>query len=327
MRRQNARKVGMEKMEKVNLAYRRKDDTIEGILLVKSADLRISGTGAKYLDMTVMDETGEMNAKAWNWNDGPVPAANCAAFIKGIVGEFNGRPQMRVDRIRAAREIEIEWEALVPTAPIKAQEMFQEVARVAMSLERDEFKRLTVALLQEKKEQLMIWPAAVSFHHAQRSGLLYHTLTMLRAAQALLPVYPHLDRSLLLCGVIAHDLSKIEELNAEQLGIASEYTRQGNLVGHIVAGAAHIEVLCKQLEISEETSMLIQHMILSHHELPEYGSPKAPMFPEAQMLHVLDLMDARMFAMQEALAPVAPGDFSERVRALDGRKLYKPKLD
>lgn len=315
-------------MEKINLAYRRPGDAIDGVLLIKTVDVRKSSNGGLYLDLTVMDATGEMNAKAWNWQENmAVPPVNAPVRIKAAVTEFNGKLQMRIDRMRVARPEEVCWEDLVPTAPRPPQEMYDELIACAQSLSRPEFSRLATALLVEKKTQLLYWPAAVSFHHAERSGLLHHTTTMLRAAEALLPIYPYLDRSLLLCGLIAHDLCKIDELGAGELGIATEYTREGNLLGHIVQGVSHIAQIGEQLDLSKETILLIQHMILSHHETPEYGSPKPPLFPEAQMLHLLDMMDARMFAMHEALLTTPRGAFSDRVRALDGRKLYHPNLD
>lgn len=103
-------------MQKINLAYRRKDDAIDGVLLVKTVDVRKSSNGGLYLDMTVMDATGEMNAKCWNWQENAaVPAVNAPVRVKALITEFNGKLQMRVDRIRAAREEEIEWSDLVPT--------------------------------------------------------------------------------------------------------------------------------------------------------------------------------------------------------------------
>ena len=111
-------------MQKINLAYRRKDDAIDGVLLVKTVDVRKSSNGGLYLDMTVMDATGEMNAKCWNWQENAaVPAVNAPVRVKALITEFNGKLQMRVDRIRAAREEEIEWSDLVPTAPRAPQEM------------------------------------------------------------------------------------------------------------------------------------------------------------------------------------------------------------
>ena len=102
--------------------------------------------------------------------------------------------------------------------------------------------------------------------------------------------------------------------------------RVATVVRGFVGSSDDLAELGKEMEISRETILLIQHMILSHHEIPEYGSPKPPPFPEAQMLHILDLMDARMFAMHEALLTTPRGNFSDRVRALDGRKLYHPDL-
>ena len=238
-------------MEKINLAYRRPGDAIDGILLIKTVDVRKSSNGGLYLDLTVMDATGEMNAKAWNWQENmAVPPVNAPVRIKAAVTEFNGKLQMRIDRMRVARPEEVCWEDLVPTAPRPPQEMYDELIACAQSLSRPEFSRLATALLVEKKTQLLYWPAAVSFHHAERSGLLHHTTTMLRAAEALLPIYPYLDRSLLLCGLIAHDLCKIDELGAGELGIATEYTREGNLLGHIVQGVSHIAQIGEQLDLS-----------------------------------------------------------------------------
>ena len=315
-------------MEKINLAYRKKDDRLDGVLLVRTADIRRSSNGGLYMDLTVMDSTGEMNAKQWNLpDDAAAPSMNAAIRVKGLITEYNGKLQIRIDKFRLAREEEITWGDLLPTAPEDPQEMYDELIECAQSLPREEFGRVASALLEERKEQLLVWPAAVSFHHAERSGLLYHTVTMLRAAKALLSVYTDLDPSLLLCGVMIHDLCKIDELNAGELGLASEYTKEGNLLGHIVYGVSHLQDVCRQLEVSEETKLLLEHMILSHHETPEYGSPKPPLFPEAQVLHLLDMMDARLFAMREALLTTPKGTFSDRVRSLEGRKLYRPNLD
>ena len=315
-------------MEKINLAYRKKDDLLDGVLLVRTADVRRSSNGGLYMDLTVMDATGEMNAKQWNLSDTvAAPSINTPIRVKGMITEFNGKLQMRIDKFRPAKEEEITWGDLVPTAPEEPQKMYAELIDCAKNLPREEFARVASALLVERKEQLLLWPAAVSFHHAQRGGLLYHTVTMLRAAKALLPVYPDLDPSLLLCGVMIHDLCKIDELSAGDLGLASEYTKEGNLLGHIVSGVSHLEDVCRQLEISDETRLLLEHIVLSHHETPEYGSPKPPLFPEAQVLHLLDMMDARLFAMREALLSTPKGTFSDRVRSLEGRKLYNPNLD
>ena len=135
-------------MEKINLAYRRKEDQLDGVLLIKTVDVRKSSNGGLYLDLTVMDATGEMNAKAWNWQENmAVPPVNAPVRVKSVITEFNGKLQMRIDRMRIARPEEVAWEDLVPTAPRPPQEMYDELIACAQSLPRQEYSRLATALL------------------------------------------------------------------------------------------------------------------------------------------------------------------------------------
>ena len=145
---------------------------------------------------------------------------------------------------------------------------------------------------------------------------------MLRMAAHVCEVYPQLDADLLAAGVILHDLCKIDEMSSDEIGMVSDYTAEGLLIGHLVAGVAEIDRLGKELGVRAELLMMLEHMILSHHDLPEYGSPKPPMFPEAEALHTLDLLDARMFEMSRALKGALPGGFTERIWSLD-RRLYR----
>lgn len=311
----------------VNLLYREKGDAVEGFVLVRSAEVRVSSTGSKFLDITLMDATGEMNGKSWDWGDNPAPAVGGAIKIKGVVQEYMNKLQMRVDRLREAKADEIVWDDLVPTAPEPAEAMYAELLSIAKGLADPDFSALAEWMLESNRDKLLIWPAAVSYHHAERSGLLYHTLSIARAAKALLPLYPFLDESLLLCGVLLHDINKVEELDAAAYGIAGAYTRDGLLLGHIARGVERIGEAGRQLGIPQEKLLLIQHMVLAHHNEPEYGSPRRPMFPEAELLHHLDNIDARMYEMRHALAPVKPGDFTGFIRSLDNRRLYKRMQD
>jgi len=124
--------------------------------------------------------------------------------------------------------------------------------------------------------------------------------------------------------VVLHDLCKIDEMDSDEIGMVSDYTVQGLLIGHLVGGVAEIARLGKELGTRSELLMMLEHMILSHHDLPEYGSPKPPMFPEAEALHTLDLLDARMFEMGRALKNAQPGGFTERIWSLE-RRLYRRK--
>lgn len=137
-------------------------------------------------------------------------------------------------------------------------------------------------------------------------------------------VYRNLNPDLLKTGVIIHDIEKINEIESDELGISPGYSFEGQLLGHIIQGVKTIEKIADEIGMDNEKKVMLQHMVVSHHYEPEFGSPKKPMFPEAEILHYLDIIDARMFDMEDVLACVDPGTFSEKVWVLDNRRLYKP---
>jgi len=149
---------------------------------------------------------------------------------------------------------------------------------------------------------------------------------MLRTAEKISEVYTSLNKDLLYAGVILHDLAKMEEMDSSILGIVSDYTVEGTLLGHIVQGIKNLEIVGQRLGVDKEVVMLLQHMILSHHYEPEYGSPVKPMIPEAEVLHYLDIIDARIFDMTKATKDIEAGSFSDRLWSLENRRVYKPNL-
>jgi 3'-5' exoribonuclease len=147
------------------------------------------------------------------------------------------------------------------------------------------------------------------------------------AGEGLCQVYTILDRSLVVAGVILHDMQKLNEIMSNELGIANEYSFEGNMLGHLVLGVRELEKEMEKIGFSREKAVMVEHMILAHHYEPEFGSPKRPMFPEAEILHYLDVMDARIFDMEDALRNTEPGSFSDKVWTLENRKIYKRKID
>ena len=178
--------------------------------------------------------------------------------------------------------------------------------------------------MKENKEKLMYYPAAQKNHHAEYGGLLYHMKRMLMNGERMCQVYRNLNPDWVKAGVIVHDIEKINEIQSDEMGVSPGYSFEGNMLGHIVQGIKLIEKMAEEIGMSHEKTVMLEHMILSHHYEPEYGSPKRPMFPEAEILHYLDMIDARMFDMEDALVGVEPGEFSERIWILDNRRLYKP---
>ncbi|MCL1795882.1 MAG: HD domain-containing protein [Clostridia bacterium] len=299
-----------------------KDDRFEGFLLVRSAERRTSQNGSQYLDMTLGDKTGEINAKMWDGTPEP-PPSGCIIRVRALVTEYNGRLQMRVERFRLKSEGEsVPLEALVPCAPRAPEEMLRDVREAIGAMGCPDLRALMDALVDSVEAELLYFPAASKLHHAERGGLLSHITSMMRMAVCYADEYPFLDRDLLMAGVIAHDIAKIGELNASELGSVSDYTADGMLIGHLVRGVSRIDAIGRKTGCDEETLLILEHMVLSHHGIAEYGSPKPPMFPEAEVLSMLDMLDARLNEMRTTLARVRPGCFSERLWSLD-RKLYR----
>lgn len=301
----------------------KRDDRFEGYLIVRSAEQRASANGKNYLDMTLADKSGSINAKMWDGTVQP-PLAGSIVKVRATGNEFNGRMQLRVEKIRAAESRDqVDMSALIPCAPRDPNEMLGEVVRAADHIADPDLRRITCELLDRAGDKLLTFPAAKQMHHAERSGLLHHTTTMLRAANAIMSVYPQLNASLLIAGVIVHDLAKIDEMDADTLGLVSDYSVDGKLIGHIVRGVVNIQLAAEKTKASPGKALLLQHMVLSHHGIPEYGSPLAPKFPEAEVLNTIDTLDARLYEMDEALSRAIPGGFSEKVWGLDNRQLYR----
>ena len=300
-----------------------KNQMFDGYLMVRAAEQRTSSNGSKYLDMTLCDITQDVNAKLWDTFAVP-PEVGEVIRLRGMLIEYNGKPQLRVDKMRAVTDQDVfDVNKLTPCAPYPAQEMMDEILNRVDAIADKEMKALVFQRLEDAGDRLMYFPAAQKLHHAEKSGLLHHTVTMLRGAKAVCELYPSLDADLLAAGVILHDLCKIDEMDSDKLGMVSEYTREGMLLGHLVMGVAELDRVGRELKVRGELLMMLEHMILSHHDLPEYGSPKHPMFPEAEVLHILDLLDARMFEMSQALSAAPEGGFTDRLWSLDNRKLYR----
>lgn len=313
-------------MENYTVCQLQRDMRYEGFLLIRSAEKRKDSKGNDYVDMNLTDRTGEINCKIWNWDPAAeVPAAGKPLKVRGTIQEYNGRLQLRVEKWRPATEEDpVDMNALVPCAPRKPQEMTAEIDETVESFRSEDLKKLVRGMLKLAGNRLNWFPAAQRMHHAERSGLLHHTTDMLRLAKAMLEVYPWLNRDLLLAGVIIHDLGKIDEMKSDETGNVSDYTHEGQLLGHLVGGIISLDRVAKETGVTGEWPLLLEHMLLSHHGESEFGSPKQPMFAEAEALHWIDIMDARMNTMKTVTDKTPPGAFSERIPSLD-RRVYHPQ--
>lgn len=298
---------------------------VEGFCIIKTVAVKTTSRGDTYLDLFIADKTGEINAKLWSYNEAVHGKyePNEIVKVRGMISPYNGVDQMRIEQIRKATvSDDINPEDYVESATYSGEQMYEALISVANQFEDEEIKALVLEIYRENRNKLVYWPAAFRLHHAIRGGLLLHTLSIVRLAQSVCGIYPFVNRDLLIAGAMLHDIAKLTEFEVGDTGIASGYTVKGNLIGHLAEGAMIIRETAKKLGTNEETSMLLQHMVLSHHGEPEFGAAIRPMFMEAELLSELDLMDARVYEMLDAVDGLEEGDFSSKLWALDNRKLY-----
>ncbi len=320
-------------MKQIFVEELKQNANIIDFFMVKMIGLKTGGNNKIYLDLKLGDKTGEVNSKKWDVADDEKDMLEeikegDLVKVKASVTDWQNQKQLRVTRIRKAVDSDgLKLEDFVKAAPENPVHMYEYILDVAKSMEDEDLRRVTVRVLEDNREKLMYYPAAMRNHHAEFAGLLWHMKRMVMAGLKLCDVYTDLDKDMLAAGVIVHDIEKIHEIHSDLNGVSPGYSFEGQMLGHIVMGIKYLEKLGDELGISREKLIMLEHMILSHHYEPEFGSPKKPLFPEAEMLHYLDIMDARMFDMSEALSTAKPGDFSDRVWTLDNRRLYKPQVD
>lgn len=317
-------------MKSLYIGEIKEQEVIQDFFLIKAVAIKVGSNKKEYLDLIVGDKTGEITGKMWDISERREELLQLAQGdvikLRAQIVEWNGAKQLRLTNIRKSIPNDnLKMDDFVLSAPEDSNEMYEFIFNTALSFADDDLKRLCTARLTKEKDRLLYYPAATRNHHAVLGGLLYHMKRMLIAGDKLCQVYSMLDRSLLLTGVIMHDMEKLNEIVSNEMGVASEYSFEGNMLGHLVLGVRELEKDMEELGIDREKAVMVEHMVLAHHYEPEFGSPKRPLFPEAEVLHFLDVMDAKLYDMQEALEKTEAGEFSEKIWTLDNRRLYKRK--
>ena len=299
---------------------------IEGFYLLKSAFPKVTVSGKPFLTAVLADESGTIEAKVWDYS-GPIGERDAGKVIKvrGSVSDYRGALQVTVDKLRlAAEDDHVDVSRLVRVAPIDRAGAYADITRLVSTLEDADYRAVCEEMLRRHEDAFRTIPAAKSVHHSFLSGLLMHTYNMLRLADFLAAQYADsVDRSLLLAGTLLHDFGKEREFTFSELGLVTDYSTKGQLLGHLVMGAQETAEVAETLGIPEEKSVLLQHLLLSHHGEPEFGAAVLPQCAEAELLSLIDQIDSRMEIYREALAPLKSGEFSQRIFALDNRRIYK----
>lgn len=237
--------------------------------------------------------------------------------LRAVYRESNYGPQLDVRKIREAVETDKE-DGFDPamccaSSRFDADTMFAELIDIAKSrIEDGGLRDLVLFLLNEHRGVLLGAFAARRHHHAFTGGLLEHMLSVTRNAIFLADRYadyyaelvPPLDKGLVIAGAILHDIGKVRELEAGPAG--AEYTTAGQLIGHILQGRDLVREAAREVEIDADRLLRLEHILISHQRLPEWGSPKPPMIPEAVLVHYADDIDAKFHQVVMEVSEAKP---------------------
>ena len=299
------------KLKELDLGIREQVDA-----LVLDVMERETKTGKPYVVLKVTDGDTTAEVKKWDARlDDFLPVKNTAVVLNVKASLYGNETTYDTDScVRSKRPPK----DFIRKAPIDLDGTLDAIGSRLDAIADPDLKALMTAIFRDKKSQLRMWSAAKTVHHAIYGGLLYHSYRMMQAADALCQFYPAVDKDLVASGALLHDIGKLEELDTNTFG-AADYTTKGSLLGHAYLGTDLVSFYARTLKTPADLLMKLQHMILSHHGA--YGAPVLPQTPEAELLHHLDMIDSRMYQVEEALANTEPGTFSDKIFGL-GVRVY-----
>ena len=307
---------------------------VHGVYSLVNPQIGTTRNGEPFLKCLLRDATGEAIGRKWRFDPNTMSDIASTGFvgIEGAQEMYQEKLQIKITDIWLHEPTAEELTDLLPSTRKNIDEMFTEVTALLYSLEHPAAKALGAAYLDDAQmmQDFRVAPAAMQLHHAWIGGLLEHTLQLMKLADGMLPNYPRLNRDIILLSLFIHDMGKVEELRWDR---GFEYTREGNLIGHIARGAMWLQSKAKVAEATLGESLpdgfltVMQHIVLSHHGLLEHGAAKLPSTPEAIFVSQLDNLDARTQMALDSARPwvqTAVGDeaFTERMWSLN-TKLYR----
>lgn len=317
---------------------------VDGLFSIINAQLGQTKTGKPFLKCLIGDKSGQVSARMWTIDPALFRALPTDGFVhlEGETQPYQGELQLILHHIQPAEPSPDDLRDLIPCSAREPEEMFAELRQRLDTLTHPAAKALAQTYLHD--EHLMAAfkkaPAAKSMHHAYLGGLLEHTLSLVNLACAVCPLYPKINRDVVILGLFLHDLGKTRELVYDR---TFAYSDRGELIGHIVEGAIMLHDKAQQvmrlhgLRLPQNLVMVLQHIILSHHGVPEFGAAKVPMTPEALLVSMLDNLDAKMAMVlaasrpdsattddAESSAAMLNGNFTEKQWALDNARIFRP---
>lgn len=326
---------------RVYIADMQPSQRFEGLFAIANGQLGRTRQDKPYLRCLLSDKSGEAPGRMWSCDEATFRALPAEGFVwvEGETQAYQGQLQLIIHSIEAMEPTVEQMADLLPVSERNNDEMWAELTRLIGTIQHAGVRALAELFLEDAYfvDAFRRAPAAKALHHAHLGGLLEHTMTLMQIADRVCPLYPRINRDLVVMGCFLQDIGKTRELRYDRV---FGYTDMGELIGHIVEGTHMLRDKAQQLmrekgvRLPPGALLVLEHIILSHHGLPEHGAAKMPMSPEAVLVSLIDQLDAKTVIAQQAAradtngtagenGPGLGGNFTEKNWAL-GVKLYKP---
>lgn len=315
-------------MKKINDLILSNNEEVTLVLRLSNIVTKKTTSGDDYASMIGFDGVDKIEAKIWNFSDDfKNNLVNGEVYkVLGRTKQYQNRTQLNILSLeKVSEEDNLDLSMFYEKAKLSSEELAKEINGYFVKIKNKILKSIVSCLLKKYFNDYFNYPAAVTMHHNYFSGLAYHTYSMLKLSDAYLSLYPYLNQDLVYSGIILHDLGKLIELSGPK---GTEYTKKGNLLGHISLGANEIYNVSVELNVEDSEEVInLLHIVLSHHGQLEYGSPKEPLTPEATLIHFLDYNDSRLATLENEVSKTEKGEYTQPIMAFDRRSFYIPNLD
>lgn len=306
------------------------DNNVVLYALVTNCQIKQTVNQTPYYGLTLSDGDDLSDARIWTvgivqmLSKGEIEVGNVYKLTVKV-NDYAGKNQIIITKIEDIEEGEVELSKFYKTAPIELEELKKIIKDEIKNIENPVLRKIVVDLIGKDADKYFIHQAAITMHHNYMGGLAYHVYSMLEIADVLIKNYPGLNKDLLKAGVLIHDIGKTVEITSDK---TPSYSKEGNLLGHIVIGLTKLQDVIKEngFEESDEALALL-HMVASHHGELEFGSPKEPMIFEALALHLIDLMDSKLAGTSEFVTKTTKGSYTTPVPTLSKKSLYVPNIE
>lgn len=292
--------------------------------LIGSVSQGTNKSGQLYLNVELRDSTGVLSSKKWEVED-----EDRDIFVSGNIVEvmievikYNDSLQGKIIRGKKLDDSEVDVVRFIKASPIEKEILIGRFNKLVDSIKEPDCKKILDYFIKKFGEQIFIAPAGVSVHHEFASGLLMHSVYLAEHIDYFASRYENINRDIAVTGALIHDFGKMIELEGPAI---YHYSTEGKLLGHISIMCGELRIAAKELGITSEVPLLLEHIVLSHHGQHEFGSPVLPLTKEALLISMVDNLDSRMILLDKAYEDVAPGDFTQKLFVLDNRTFYKPK--